>query len=1330
MTTKSSRLIRLPCRQHVFDHHRGGRPRARHAQALRIIQLNPTSVQKHFNSIASIEGEIIALTETKATDLDQQIATRRCRAHRLQVLWGEPVGRTGTINGRSGGVAILAREGWHLHFTQLHLELEAASHNWIAARATSKDGQHDIMVLAYYGHPEALDQTERDIRRIRLWAEVLQHPLALCIDGNIDDADRHHLPHTIELQDAAVLHHHRQAGEMVPTNIGPYRSSRIDRCFLSEKAANAFVDYEVMEEYHYGAHRPIRITLAMTSASALLHTAPPPIPPAKVGQVEEVRLRQEAHQRAASPENCTLDTAYSTWSAAWESYLYAVADIKSYTPQRGSIEQPSVKNIARLAITKCHRTRRVANYLATLQTVIASLREQKPVPQGTWRKLLTTAVPLANWYGAPQLHLENPTQHDIAIRTLEITYDHFRKIYHQELDLAMADRIQEAKMRLNANHGINRKAAATLKQTAQNTPVMVKDAEDIVVDYPTMHKLIDKAWSKFYGLDPGAPTLAWTQQYLQDLPHELLQLEPVTDEELMSTLKDSNRQTTAGPDGWRTDELCRLPPEAIAQLGELLRRCEQMLTFPQAMTTSWTSMIPKTAAPQPPLALRPIAVLSATYRLYATTRQRSMVAWFKRTAPPCVYSYLPGRDAHDAGLAIAAEIEAAKINQQRHMHHGIYIASLDASKAFPSASRSQLWAILTRMGMPTWVAELFEAGYAQGQTTHRLDGRFVAEAPHRLRRGIYQGCPVSTMAFVSLQVPLVGLIKARHPSVKPIIYADDLTVIAMNHQDLQSALWTICEYYNSVHIQLNASKTQYWSLDTDPPAVQVGDAWVKATPSITVLGQTFHSTTKAAKPMTLLRQRALLAALRLLALMPLYQQYKEGLYAAVTCAKWNYSPWSYTPTETQDAAIRTRIISTLYAHLRTGPRSPHMAMLLLTKIHKVDPYLSRIWSMVAIVSRGGREIATLVQEAYDHRLQPTTPISALAQHLRELGGILAGGIYVDHTHQPISILRPRAQVDLLRWQHRWRAILKHAYFKKYVVGRREWQDLQDTPIDHTTTMAWWRSLPQGPQRSALQAILTGAIITGDRAQRQQGCVQPCILCNHPTDDEIHHYWECPMVAADRDRLLTALPPLPQCTKLTGVIPMGSFINPLQAQLLQQYMVRVIQRHQQAQSDTTADATTNHTTPQLFVSPAQPQDSTRPLEGRGLDQNEQDNMLDTAAGSMHRPNPRAGLLPDHIRVARRSGIGSAEAQRVLTCSFCGAVANMTCRARFVNRHFGCKKGIPAVKCVKRNRLRRAECEALSDQLGHDIVRASKRTRRALANAFIELRQACLAVTSLC
>ena len=152
--------------------------------------------------------------------------------------------------------------------------------------------------------------------------------------------------------------------------------------------------------------------------------------------------------------------------------------------------------------------------MATIQSALSALRAQRPVPQGTWRRILNVATPLANWYEAPHLEVGNATPQDIATRTLEATYDHFRKIYHQELDQAMADRIQEAKIKLNAHHGINRKAAAALKQTAQNTPVMIKDEEEAVVDYPTMHKLIHRAWAKFFDMDPGAPTQEWAQRHL------------------------------------------------------------------------------------------------------------------------------------------------------------------------------------------------------------------------------------------------------------------------------------------------------------------------------------------------------------------------------------------------------------------------------------------------------------------------------------------------------------------------------------------------------------------------------------------------------------------------------------------------------------------------------------------------------------------------------------------------------------------------------------------------------------------------------------------------
>ena len=469
-----------------------------------------------------------------------------------------------------------------------------------------------------------------------------------------------------------------------------------------------------------------------------------------------------------------------------------------------------------------------------------------------------------------------------------------RQPIHRTLPFAL----QEAKMRLNANHGINRKAAVTLKQTAQNTPVMVKDGEEVVVDYPTMHKLTRKAWAKFFDVDPGAPSLDWTQRHLPSLPQEPLHLEPLRDEDLMATLKDSNRQTTAGPDGWRTDELCRLPPEAIAH------------------------------APQPPLD-------------YATTRQRSMVAWFKQTAPSCIYSYLP---AHDAGLAIAAEVEAAKINQHHRMHHGIYIASLDASKAFPSASRPQLWAILMRMGMPAWVAQLFESGYAQGQTTHRLDGRFVSDAPHRLRRGIYQGCPVSTMAFVSLQIPLVHLLREKHPTIKPIIYADDLTVIAMNHQDLQAALRTICLLLCGCAHTAECHKNPILVAGHCSFTSPVGDDWVKAAPSITVLGCSWtnlpfneqggqtndHSEAESTTCCT--------SATSTHAALPAIQ---GGSLCSCNLREMELlTMMSYAPTETQDAAVRTRIISTLFSHLKVGPRSPHMPCYYSQRSTELTPTLA------------------------------------------------------------------------------------------------------------------------------------------------------------------------------------------------------------------------------------------------------------------------------------------------------------------------------------------------------------------------------------------------------
>ena len=203
---------------HVFA--RGGRPRSRQTNVIRIAQLNPTSVQRHFDQINMLDAELVMLVETKASELDQLLVTRRAHAAGFQVLWGEHVGKAGAALGRSGGVAILARQGWRISESELGLELAVKPHNCLTCRACSKDGQQDLILIAYCGHPEYQADTEQDLYRLQLWAATCHLPVVMGIDSNIDDTDDFKLPHSVELQDAALMAHYRFDKPLQPTNIG------------------------------------------------------------------------------------------------------------------------------------------------------------------------------------------------------------------------------------------------------------------------------------------------------------------------------------------------------------------------------------------------------------------------------------------------------------------------------------------------------------------------------------------------------------------------------------------------------------------------------------------------------------------------------------------------------------------------------------------------------------------------------------------------------------------------------------------------------------------------------------------------------------------------------------------------------------------------------------------------------------------------------------------------------------------------------------------------------------------------------------------------------
>ena len=60
------------------------------------------------------------------------------------------------------------------------------------------------------------------------------------------------------------------------------------------------------------------------------------------------------------------------------------------------------------------------------------------------------------------------------------------------------------------------------------------------------------------------------------------------------------------------------------------------------------------------------------------------------------------------------------------------VAAVDASKAFPSINRQQMWAVMASYGVPVGVIRLVEDMYTRGRSTYRTQGQFVHDQSFEL----------------------------------------------------------------------------------------------------------------------------------------------------------------------------------------------------------------------------------------------------------------------------------------------------------------------------------------------------------------------------------------------------------------------------------------------------------------------------------------------------------------------------------------------------------------------------------------------------------------------
>ena len=111
------------------------------------------------------------------------------------------------------------------------------------------------------------------------------------------------------------------------------------------------------------------------------------------------------------------------------------------------------------------------------------------------------------------------------------------------------------------------------------------------------------------------------------LPQEAeLDLPPISGRELQEVAW-AKKSTAGGLDGWAWNEIKALPLSWFSGLAILLNLVESTGTWPQGLLDAYIAMIPQTDGDSTPLGQRPLSVLPAVFRLWASLRLGHLRDW-------------------------------------------------------------------------------------------------------------------------------------------------------------------------------------------------------------------------------------------------------------------------------------------------------------------------------------------------------------------------------------------------------------------------------------------------------------------------------------------------------------------------------------------------------------------------------------------------------------------------------------------------------------------------------------------------------------------------------
>ena len=284
----------------------------------------------------------------------------------------------------------------------------------------------------------------------------------------------------------------------------------------------------------------------------------------------------------------------------------------------------------------------------------------------------------------------------------------------------------------------------------------------------------------------------------------------ITVEEVKEAIRHTKSGKAPGADGICAEMLKVESQELPKILQEILQKIWETEEIPNDWKTGIIIKLPKKGDLSNCNNWRGITLLSITSKIFGRIILRRITGAIDSILRQEQTGFRKGRSCMDHIFTLRQIIE-----QSEEWNSALYIVFVDFEKAFDSVHRDSMWRILRHYGIPDKIVRVIRALYENFEC--RVAHNNKLSDTFQVKSGVRQGCILSPILF-SLAIDWImhktldgrrqGIQWTLTSILEDLDYADDLSLLASRHQDIQQKTNNLAKHAALIGLKVNTGKTK------------------------------------------------------------------------------------------------------------------------------------------------------------------------------------------------------------------------------------------------------------------------------------------------------------------------------------------------------------------------------------------------------------------------------------------------------------------------------------------------------------------------------------------